>query len=310
MNFPKFFFNHTFLHEFTTNFAFEECTTVSLTSWIETRTIWCLILCHKWRCWFPHTYQIQSVFKKICFYFQVKWAFKGKRWTEIDFEKPGIEVRVEQDIVAEQFVAIRSVHIWPAKLHFCRLFNANQTLYNHIIYLCPHQISINALLLKMLAECTQTPFIACVWLVGILIFNVVIILLVYWIIRQMRILAFFCHYVMIWILFSSKSNETFSINVNSKRIEAGYNHVEAKIKLISIEEKWIVNVARHNTSFVFVNFFQIASKVYASTTWRSRRFYYPDVVSQWSMSTWLNLTVTHEDLVAHFGVLAIIVVCE
>ena len=82
----------------------------------------------------------------------------------------------------------------------------------------------------------------------------------------MRVFAFFCSDILIRVLFSRKSDKAFSINVNSKRLKAGDDNVETKIKLITIKKKWVVDVSRDYTLLGSIYFFQSAGEVNTSAT--------------------------------------------
>ena len=52
------------------------------------------------------------------------------------------------------------------------------------------------------------------------------------------------------VLFSRKSHEAFTIDVNSKRVIARYNDINPQIKLVTIQQERVVDVPGDDASFV------------------------------------------------------------
>ena len=103
----------------------------------------------------------------------------------------------------------------------------------------------------------------------------------------------FCYYIVIWIFLSSKSDESFSVDVNAKRIEAGNHNVQSQVELVSVQLEGVVDVPWHDALLTSIDLFQIAGQIDATATRWSIRFHNPNIVQQGSLPSGLDLAIAH-----------------
>ena len=126
----------------------------------------------------------------------------------------------------------------------------------------------------------------------------------------MREFAFLSFYISVLILFRCKSDKTFSVYIDPQRLETRHNNVEPEIKLVPVQQQRVVDVPRYDARLSPVDLLEAAGKVDTTASRGGRWLHDPDIVAEGPMTTRLDLTVAHEDLIAHFGVLLIEVVHE
>ena len=148
----------------------------------------------------------------------------------------------------------------------------------------------------MMTEGRQAPFEPTVTLLSISIFNECLILLVNRIVCQMSNLGFLACQVLVLILFWGEADQTLSVDIDSERIVARYDHVQAQVEFVPLDQKRIVEVPWDDTSFVLDNIAQAVHNVDTATAWRGWRFDNPVVEAKWTNATWLNLAVWHKHL--------------
>ena len=123
-------------------------------------------------------YEIECVLYQIGLDFEVQWGLECERWGEVDLEEPGIHVVVEQDVVAEELIAVVSPNIALFDLLFRHIFNTQQTLDYNIVDLAPHKVYVDAIFFEMLLHGAEAPLEPAVVICSVFILNVIFILFV------------------------------------------------------------------------------------------------------------------------------------
>lgn len=131
------------------------------------------------------------------------------------------------------------------------VFDAHEALDHYIIYLAPHQVDIDALLLEVLLHGAEAPFEAAVVLLGVGVLDVVLVLLVDRVVGEVRKDAAVIELARCgacwrrcWpILLGGEADEALPIDIDPQRIIARDDHVHAEVKLVPEEEQRVVDVA-------------------------------------------------------------------
>ena len=86
-----------------------------------------------------------------------------------------------------------------------------------------------------------------------------------------------------WIWFWSKSSQTFFKDIHPERLIRSNNNVDAQVKLVTIDEKWVCHISWYDWSFVNVELIKRFNDMDAAATRRVCWFDNPDI------SFWLCL---------------------
>lgn len=102
-----------------------------------------------------------------------------------------LEVRVEEYVVAEQFEAVASVDAALTDLSLRLLVDAHYALDYYVVEFGPHEFAVNSFGFEVRLEGTETPFEATVIIVCILVLDVVFVVLIDRVVRQVTKLGLF-----------------------------------------------------------------------------------------------------------------------
>jgi len=114
----------------------------------------------------------------------------------------------------------------------------------------------------MLAEGTQTPFIAKIILLCVLVLNKTVILLIDWVVCQVHILVLFVD--LLSVSFWSKSSETLLEDVNPQRLIPCNHNINSQVKLVTIDKEWVRDVFRNDTGLIHIHVVNVIDNVNAT----------------------------------------------
>ena len=98
-------------------------------------------------------------------------------------------------------------------------------------------------------------------------------------------------------------SETLLEDVDAQRFDARYADVNAQVKLVSVDQEWILNVARYNGQFVNIDFADVVDNINAATTGQIGWLHDPKVVLRILLPQLLKVVVKVSKLVRyHVGV--------
>lgn len=130
------------------------------------------------------------------------------------------------------------------------------------------------------AESRHAPFETAVSVLSIIILNEGFILLVDRVVGQMGVLGFLASQVRVLILFRCKADQTLPVDVDSKRVVARHNDVEAEVKLVALDEQWVVQIATNYALLPLYHVFETIHDVDAASTRGRCRLANPVVVAE------------------------------
>lgn len=128
----------------------------------------------------------------------------------------------------------------------------------------------------MLAKGSQRPLVAEVVLLGVLVLNESFILLIDRVIGQVHVLVVLVD--LLGVGFGGETSKTLLENVDSQRFIAGNQHVDAQIKLMTIDQQGVRDVLRNDAGLVNVNVVDVVHDIDASTLACVRRLHNPNVL--------------------------------
>lgn len=128
----------------------------------------------------------------------------------------------------------------------------------------------------MFAECSQTPLEPEIILLAILVLNEVLILLVNGVVCQMHVLVVLVY--LRGIGFGSESSQTLLKYVDSQWFITSHEHVDPKIKLVAVDQKWVGDISGDDRRIVNVDIINVIDNVDSLTLAGVCRLYYPHVL--------------------------------
>jgi len=156
-----------------------------------------------------------------------------------------------------------------------------ERLNDHIIDTRPHQVHIDADLIQMGAEGWEGPLEANIIVLNRLILHKVLIFLIYTVVSQMHELVRFSS--LGWIGLGSKPDQTLFEHIDPQRLIASYEHIQAQIELMTVDEQRISHVPWDDHCILHIQIIQIVYDFYAAALAPVYRFYDPCV------ALWLQL---------------------
>ena len=128
----------------------------------------------------------------------------------------------------------------------------------------------------MFAECSQAPFEPEIILFAILVLNEILILLVNGVVCQMHVLVVLVYLRGIGL--GSESSQTFLKYVDSQWLITSHEHVDPKIKLVAVDQKWVGDISGDDRRIVNVDIINVIDNVDSLTLAGVCRLYYPHVL--------------------------------
>ena len=133
------------------------------------------------------SYQIEHVTYQVALDGHIERRFCGHGRAQIDLNQPRLQIRVNQDVKAEQFKAVGPMRAILLHGGLDVVLAAEDCLDDDIVDAGPEQVHVDAHLLQVLAEGAQAPLVAEIVLLCVLILNETIILLVNGVVRQVHV---------------------------------------------------------------------------------------------------------------------------
>lgn len=147
----------------------------------------------------------------------------------------------------------------------------------------------------MLAEGTQTPLVAEIVLLSVLVLDEPFVFLVDRVVGQMHVLVILVDFLRVSL--RCKSRQTFLIDVDFKRLITCDDDIDTQVELVSIDEQWICNVLRDDTRLVHIHIIDVIDDVDASALTGIRWFDNPNILFAFMLLQLLIMVVKVAELV-------------
>lgn len=146
-------------------------------------------------------------------------------------------------------------------LHLCLniVLTTKKCLDDNVVDARPEKVHIDAYLLQVLAEGTQTPLVTKVILFCVLILNKTFVLLVDRVVRQMHELVILVN--LLGVSFWSETSETLLKDVYPKWFIPGDNDIDSQVKFVAINKQWVRDILRNNAGLIHIHIVDIIHDV-------------------------------------------------
>ena len=124
------------------------------------------------------------------------------------------------------------------------VLTGDKTLDDDIIDATPEEVHVDVDLLEVLAEGGEGPLETVVVVLQVVIMHVVLTLFVDAVVGQVHKLV--CFRVLRLVLFGSKASKSLLENIDSKWLDTGDKHINAQVKLVTVDQQGVSDVAGHN----------------------------------------------------------------
>ena len=155
------------------------------------------------------------------------------------------------------------------------VLSAEQCFNDDIIDARPEQVHVDTNLLEMLAEGTQTPLIAKIVLLCVLILNKPVIFLVDRVIGQMHILILFVY--LLSVCLGGEPRKALLEYIESKWLVARDEHINSQVKLMTIDKERVCDVFRNNAGLIHIYIVNIIDNIDATALTGICRLHDPHV---------------------------------
>jgi hypothetical protein len=116
----------------------------------------------------------------------------------------------------------------------------------------------------MWTKSAERPFESNIILLLVLILDKIVIFLIDRIVCQMHELIVFIY--LLGVGLTGKSSQTLLVYIHSQWLIWGYEYINAQIKLVAVDEKWIRNVPWNNWKIIILQIFNIVEKMNTTTS--------------------------------------------
>ena len=147
----------------------------------------------------------------------------------------------------------------------------------------------------MLAEGTQTPFVAEIVLLTVLVLDKPFVFLVDGVVGQMHVLVILVD--LLRVSLRCKSRQTFLVYVNFKRLVTRDYDIDTQVKLVSVDQQWIGDVLGDDARLVHVDIVDVVDDVDASALTRICWFDNPNILFALMLLQLLIMVVKVAELV-------------
>ena len=179
--------------------------------------------------------------------FEVEGGLSGEGRTQVYLHEPGFQVRINQNIIAEQFKAVL------ATAQFFELgldlgVDAKERLEDDVVDAGPEQIHVDAHLFEVFRQSPQTPLVPAVVHICVHVVDVLIVFLVDREVGQVR--KFGALPSRRVILLRRKPTKPLVVNVNAPRVHRSDRHIHTQVKLEPVNEERFRYVATNDAILV------------------------------------------------------------
>ena len=82
----------------------------------------------------------------------------------------------------------------------------------------------------------------------------------------MREFTLFSFNISVLILLCCKSHKTFSVDIDTQGLKARHNYVESEVKLVAVQQQWVVYVPRYNTGLTPIDLLETVHEIDSTTS--------------------------------------------